>query len=351
MPEPAAVYPLTFEPIFKEKVWGGRALARLGLTLPDGADRAIGEAWQLADLGQTAASGAGGGAARSVIANGPLEGRTLSAAIEALGPSLLGRLALNDQGEFPLLAKFLDAQANLSVQVHPSPEYAAAHPEAHLKSEAWYIVDAEPGAVIYKGVKEGVTAEQFREALQQDALAPLLIEVPVKPGDCHYLPSGTCHALGAGVVVAEVQTPSDTTFRVYDWGRSGRELHVEQAMQCIHFAPPAVAAHEVHAPLETGSEHVGARRLVVCDYFRIDRYEAPAGLTQAINQRGDQPRVWMILRGGGRVTSGGGAVEFGAMQTLLLPAALEDAGLELSSDTAWLEVTFPQVEGDAGPRS
>src|SRR5690606_14007588 len=109
---------------------------------------------------------------------------------------------------------------------------------------AWYILDRDPGAVIYKGVKAGVTPQRFRAAIESDEVADLLIAIPAEPGDCHYLPSGTCHALGAGVLVAEVQTPSDTTFRVYDWGRTGRALHIEQAMQCIEFGPPDVARYE-----------------------------------------------------------------------------------------------------------
>jgi mannose-6-phosphate isomerase len=336
-----SMYPLTFEPIFKEKVWGGRSLARLGLSLPADAATPIGEAWQLADLAQTAASGGGGGAERSVIANGPWAGQTLHEAIAARGPDLLGPLPVNDQGAFPLLVKFLDAQQNLSVQVHPSPEYAATHPEAHLKSEAWYIVDAEPGAVIYKGVREGVTGEQFRAAIEDDALEPLLIKVPVQPGDCHYLPSGTCHALGAGVVVAEVQTPSDTTFRVYDWGRTGRELHIEQAMQCIHFGPADVTGYEVNAPLQVASAHAVATRLVKSEYFRIDRYATTGPYAAPVP--GGMPRVWMMLQGTGRIASAGPTVALGSMQTVLLPAGLEDGQVTMSQDAVWLEVTFPQV--------
>ena len=333
--------PMTLSPIFKEKVWGGRTLARLGLPLPGDDSTPIGEAWMLADLGQTAASGGGGEAARSPIAAGPWAGHTLREVIEAAPRALLGELPLNEQGAFPLLMKFLDARQNLSVQVHPSEQYAAAHPEAHLKSEAWYIVDAEPGAVIYKGVKEGVTPEQFRAALENDALEPLLIETPVKPGECHYLPSGTCHALGAGVVVAEAQTPSDTTFRVYDWGRTGRTLHVEEAMQCIHFGPPEVTGYELNQTIEDG--HASVTRLVRSEYFEMTRYAAAGGLRDAIV--GGEPRVWLVLNGGGRITTASVTTELSRMQAVLLPADLQDAQLELDRTTTWLEVTFPQAEG------
>jgi mannose-6-phosphate isomerase len=339
MNEPT-VYPLTFEPIYKEKVWGGRSLERLGRALPGDANTPIGESWELADLAATAASGGGGAAERSVIANGPLAGQTLHDVLQAQPQAMLGHLPLNDAGAFPLLVKFLDAQQNLSVQVHPSAEYAAAHPEAHLKSEAWYIVDCQPGAVIYKGVKSGTTAAQFREAIERDALEPLLIEVPVEPGQCHYLPSGTCHALGAGVVVAEVQTPSDTTFRVYDWGREGRQLHIDAAMQCMDLAPPATAAYEVHESIE--GTQARATRLVRTEYFQIDRYHAPAGFSDTVGE--GEPRVWMVLEGSGRITSEGPTVNFGPMQTLFLPAGLSQAQVQLDEATTWLAVSFPAAE-------
>jgi mannose-6-phosphate isomerase len=126
------------------------------------------------------------------------------------------------------------------VQVHPSLAYARAHPGAHIKTECWYILDAAPGSLIYKGVKAGVTRELFEERLRRGDGASILDclgAVPAVPGDMHNLPSGTVHALGAGVLVAEVQTPSDTTFRIYDWGRTGREMHVQEALECIQFAP------------------------------------------------------------------------------------------------------------------
>ena len=263
------LYPLKFEPIYKEKVWGGRTLKKLGHALPGDDDALIGESWELADLGQTSVSGGGGGQERSVITNGPLTGSTIQDAMSRFGTSLMGRLKPTEHGGFPILVKFLDAQSNLSVQVHPSPTYAQAHPEAHLKSEAWYIIDAEPDAVIYKGVQDGVTPEQFRDAIDAGTVEDLLIKVPAKSGDCHYLPSGTCHALGSGILVAEVQTPSDTTFRVYDWGRTDRELHIEQAMQCIRWGPPDVTAFEQRSHI--AGMFTTVTRLVTCEHFRIEK--------------------------------------------------------------------------------
>ncbi len=169
--------PLTFEPLLKEKVWGGRALERFGKQVPDGVS--IGESWELADLPNSITNG------KSVIANGPLAGKQLDE-------------------QFPLLIKFLDANENLSVQVHPSEAYAAKHPEAHLKSEAWIILDTTPSGCIYVGLKDGTTEDDLRNAIANDAVPELLNAINVKKGECYYLPSGTCHALGAGVLVAEV---------------------------------------------------------------------------------------------------------------------------------------------------
>jgi mannose-6-phosphate isomerase len=335
------IYPLTFKPIYKEKIWGGRTLEKLGRTLPGDPETPIGESWELADLAQTSVSGGGGGAERSVIANGPLAGKTLADAIREAGADILGGLTLTPDGGFPILLKFLDARQHLSVQVHPSQAYAKDHHDAFLKSEAWYILAADPGAVIYKGVKQGVTPEQFREAIEQDRVEPLLITVPVKPGDCHYLPSGTCHALGAGVLVAEVQTPSDTTFRVYDWGRTGRELHVDQAIECIDFGPPDVSQNEPNTKVQGAFAEI--TRLVACEYFRIDRYQVDQAQDQVLSY--SQPVVWMVLEGNGSISCDGAPdVSFGRGQTLYIPPGMRNGKLHVVAGTTWLEVTFPQAD-------
>jgi len=237
MPDPE---PLIFEPILLPKVWGGHRLARFGKTIAPG--QRIGESWELADLAHTAASGAGGGEARSRVRRGAMMGLTLSEVVEALGDRLIDRGLLGPGPEFPLLVKYLDASEHLSVQVHPSPAYAGSHPGAHLKTECWYVLEAEPGAAIYKGLREGVGRAELADAIDTGCVAEVLCSVPAVAGECHLLPSGTVHALGAGVLVAEVQSPSDTTFRLYDWeaeyGRSGREMHIEQGLDAAVFDPP-----------------------------------------------------------------------------------------------------------------
>ena len=340
------LYPLVFEPIYKEKVWGGRRLEALGRELPGDAGTAIGESWEVVDLATTSASGGGGNAEHSVVRNGPLAGQTINQLIAEYGRDLIGDLPLSPQGGFPLLLKYLDASENLSVQVHPSPAYAAAHPDAFLKSEAWYIIDCEPGAVIYKGIKEGVTPEQLRAAIKantDEAVVPLMVGVPVRPGDCHYLPSGTCHALGGGILVAEVQTPSDTTFRVYDWGRTGRELHVEAALACIHFGPAQTAEYERRElRVENGAQ---VERLVRCEFFQIERVQATEPIVQSLQV--NQPELLMVLAGS--LDLGGPSNERQLLSqgdTVLLPASLGAVPLHAAAGSRWLRVRFPRVAPD-----
>lgn len=327
-PSRVAPYPLLFEPILKEKVWGGRRLEGLGKRLPTGV--LVGESWELADLGHTAASGGGGGAARSVIANGLLAGKTIADAREAWGGAagggLLGSIKPAPGGGFPLLVKYLDAREHLSVQVHPSMAYCRTHPEAHLKTECWYVLDAEPGSVIFKGVRPGVSVADFRAALSKgegECVVDLLERVPAIAGECHNLPSGTVHALGAGVLVAEVQTPSDTTFRVYDWakeyGRKGRELHVEPSLACIQFERARDATRL--PPGATRASHVST------GYFDIEELRLTPGTPFAlgIDKAEPRPQVLMLLNGCGSIRSSSGA--FGGVaiahgQTALVPACL-----------------------------
>lgn len=308
-----APYPLVFEPILMEKIWGGTRLERFGKKLPAGTK--IGESWELADLAATSASGGGGGEARTVIANGLMKGKTLHDAVKEWNRDLMGGVKLSASDGFPLLVKFLDAAENLSVQVHPSPAYAAAHEDAHLKTECWYILHAEPGAVIYKGIKPGITREVFAAHIKDGSVASDMISVPAVVGECHNLPSGTCHALGAGVVVAEVQTPSDTTFRVFDWGRKGRELHMQQALECIDFGPAPAAAR-----LPKGKV---SGQLVGTEFFRVHESLLPAGGVVPLGESAEGPRVLVVLSGSVSIRAGRDEpVPVGAGMTALVPAAM-----------------------------
>lgn len=325
--------PLCFRPMLLEKVWGGDRLGAFGKPVSPGA--AIGESWEVADLGATSAGGAGGGAARSVVEGGSMHGRTLADAVAAWGPALLGA---GRTGAFPLLVKYLDANENLSVQVHPSPAFAAANPGAHLKTECWYVLDARPGSVIYKGLRPGVTAERL--ARLAHAGSPEIVEclecVPAVPGECHALPSGTVHALGAGVLVAEVQTPSDTTFRLYDWGRQGRALHVDQALACADLGPAPAAVRFAGGP--------GWNRLVRTDFFTLDEARPQPGAAQAVDPAG-RCAVLMVLRGSGALHWPGGHMPVAAGRTVVVPACLAAASA-VTAGTG-LTVLRAVVGGDA----
>lgn len=309
-------YALKLIPLLKERIWGGRNLARL-FDKPLGDAATIGESWELADLAE----------GESTVANGPLAGRELGQVREQEPLALLGPTPLSPQGRFPLLLKFLDAQETLSIQVHPDAEAARRIPGAQLKTECWHVLDSHDG-YIYKGVKPGVTAEEFRKALERDDVADLLVRINVQPGDFHFVPAGTVHALGAGVVVAEIQTPSDTTYRVSDWGR-GREVHVEQAMQCIHFEP---------APKEPPGH--GGDCLLRTDFFAVYLRPSVPGLAALPQGR---CIAWMILAGSGQVRSDhpAGVVDFRAGDTLLLPADMAVATATFFEPTSRLEIHLP----------
>ncbi len=319
------LYPLLFKPILKEKVWGGQSLASFGKTLPE--DVAIGESWELADLPDGIEDG------RSVITNGPLAGKTLRDVI-ATYPKLLGNAKLMN-GCFPLLIKFLDANDNLSVQVHPTERYVKEHAESHLKSEAWIVLDAKEGSCIYVGLANGITESQLRSAIEADCVQDVIRSIPVTKGECYYLPSGTCHALGEGVVVAEVQTPSDTTFRVWDWGRKGRTMHVEEAVECIDFCAAPLSFSQ-NAPLVSG--HLQTTLLTSTSFFTAERIDALEDV--AIDMSTDvSPRVLMTIEGEATIEHEH-PVDASCGQTVLVPANT-DIMLSLRKDASILVFDIP----------
>ncbi len=327
-------YPLVLQPIFKDKVWGGQTLRSLGKDLGDDPDRRVGESWELVDLDQTSIDGGGGEAERSRIDNGEMKGLTIRDAMRAMGANLMGKVKPTPSGGFPLLVKFLDAAENLSVQVHPSTAYAAAHPDAHLKTESWYILSAARGAKIFKGIKPGIDADRFQTAITGDEVEQHLIAVEARPGAFHHLPSGTCHALGAGIVIAEVQMPSDTTFRVYDWGRTGRTLHIDQAMQCIDFAP---CGGDQAEPMR----EAGSRTLTENAHYKIDEHRLNGASTLRLHADGSRPKVLMVTSGKVRLHSDTGAfapIELPAGRTVLLPACLTETSVSSRADACLLDV-------------
>lgn len=221
------LYPFKFNPIFKERVWGGRAIETL-YKKPLPGTGPIGESWEISDRPGDA----------SVIANGPLAGKDLRWLMENHERDLLGD-ARSQNGLFPLLIKILDAQEKLSLQVHP-PSSKAAELGGDPKTEMWHITHAAPGAELYVGLRRGVTREEFERRIQDGTVAECFHRIPVKAGDTMFLPSGRVHAIGAGLVIFEIQQNSDTTYRVFDWNRVGtdgkpRQLHIGESLASIDF--------------------------------------------------------------------------------------------------------------------
>ena len=311
------VYPLKFRPIFKERIWGGRKLReKFGKDLPGG--KKIGESWELADLPED----------KSEIVNGSLAGETVDKAIERLGEKITGRK--DYKPPLPLLIKILDAQDILSVQVHPDAATCKRLGKGDPKTECWYIIEAQPGAVIYKGLKTGVTRERFAGAIEDGTCAELLEKIEVKAGQCHFLPAGTAHTIGPGLLIAEIQTPSDTTYRVFDFNRvdesgKGRQLHIADAIESIHFDQSAD---------KLSVRTVG--RLVASDVFIVDKCHQMPGCEVLISA--GQMKVFVIITGSGRITAQGiEPTQFNKGQTLLIPAAFEGV-VVFDEDTQYLAV-------------
>ncbi len=251
---PATIH---FQPIYQTRVWGGRTLeSRFGRELPDG-ENPYGESWEISAREE----------ADSPVVGGCYDGRTLTElwADPASRAAIFGPEAPADE-RFPLLAKILDARDRLSIQVHP-PQPVADELGGEPKTEVWYIADAEEGAELYVGVKGGVTADGFRQALEDGSAEQAVHVLRPQAGDYIFIESGRLHAIGAGLLIYEIQQNSDTTYRVYDWGRLGldgqpRQLHVEESMRCIDFS-------DIEPDLDASDTEV----ICTCEHFRLERHE------------------------------------------------------------------------------
>jgi mannose-6-phosphate isomerase len=304
-----SLHPLRFEPIFKRLVWGGRRLATV-LRKPIGEGSEYAESWEISDHRN----------GLSRVADGPFAGATLRELVVNHGEHLFGS-AVGAREQFPLLVKFIDAQQDLSVQVHPDDDLGRRLANDNGKTETWVIVHAEPGALIYAGLKEGTTREAMIAAIEAGTVESLLHSFPARNGDCILIPAGTVHAIGAGVVLAEFQQMSDATFRLHDWNRMGldgqpRELHIAESLEAINFdaGPVAPILSEVE-PTSWGTRE----RLCRSDYFALERLKLTASTTI-----GDPDRFTIVLGIDGEVEvrSGDSVVELALGQTLLLPASI-----------------------------
>lgn len=316
---------LRFEPLMVERTWGGRWLERLGRQLPPAI--LVGESWEIADLPP---ADPGGEDRCTVVATGPLAGEKPSDLIGRYGVELLGSAGLTPDGRFPLLVKLLDAREHLSVQVHPPDQIAESDPAIRAKTESWYVLDTEPESMIWLDIRTDVDQTDLVSAAGTHAFVDLLGNVPANVGDFHHIPSGRVHSLGAGAAVLEVQTPSDTTFRIYDWNdiydRSPRELHLEAAVRSIVRGDPAA----VSIPAAHGS---GVRTLVATPDYWIREHRTDGD--QLILEDRRELRVIVVVTG--EVEVGGELLTRGDIR--VLPATSAAVGpLSASPDGVMIEV-------------
>ena len=322
------VNPLLLNPVLKRARWGGRRLHTLfGKPLGPEADYA--ESWEVVDRG----------AIQSQVAAGPCAGRSLRWLMEQHREPLLGPHA--DHSQFPLLIKLLDAADRLSVQVHPDCRQAAAMGFAEPgKSEAWVILEASPDSRLFVGLQPDVTAADLQAALASGDVADCLHSFPARAGDCIHVPAGTVHAIGEGIVLAEVQQPSDLTFRLSDWGRldadgSPRALHVEQALACIDFGRGPV--HPL-APVSVAAAGHHCERLVASPHFVMHRHVAADPFDVADDR---QFHVLITLAGTAELRTGGGAQPLPRGGTALIPASCTERRVHPQGPATILDVAMP----------
>jgi mannose-6-phosphate isomerase len=314
---PERTSPLLFKPIFQERIWGGRKLAELfGKNLPTG--KRVGESWEIVDRPE----------AQSVVAKGPFKGRTLDELWTQNRQEIFGDVP--EAPRFPLLIKLLDAREKLSLQVHP-PEKIATRLGGEPKTEFWYVAAADPDAELFLGFRESITRDQFEKALRQGTAADDIHKIRVKSGDAMFLPAGRFHAVGAGNLLVEIQQNSDTTYRVFDWNRvddqgKPRELHIDQALQCIDFND--IRPHLLQTEAEV---------LLRDDLFEIQKWNLD--VSREIAPRG-QFAIACCLTGKLRCAD----LDLASGEFCLIPAQLQDRSVEpLKKATSLLRVTIPKL--------
>jgi mannose-6-phosphate isomerase len=307
------LYPLRFEPIFRRYIWGGRRLAT-ELNKPIGPEDDYAESWEVVDHGED----------QSTVAAGPLAGATLGELLHQRGEELLGRH--HPQEQFPLLLKFLDARRTLSVQVHPNDEQAAKlDPPDCGKTECWIVLAAEPGSLIYAGLKPGVDRPTLERAIREGTCEEQLHRFEPRPGECAFIPAGTIHALGEGLLVAELQQSSDTTYRLFDWNRVGadgqpRPLHIEQGLAVTDFDRGPVDPQPAQP-----TDRPGVERMVDCDKFILDRWTIDAPTSIGGDER---CHILAVLDGSVRVAGAPTTEPLARGGTMLLPASVGPVELE-----------------------
>jgi mannose-6-phosphate isomerase, class I len=307
------LYPLKFTPVYKSTIWGGRNIGKkFNRSLPDGK---IAESWEVCCRKE----------GMSVVSNGIYRGMPLDDLIETYKDELLGKNVYNPSLPFPLLIKIIDANDKLSVQVHPYDNYKGLGKGETGKTEMWYIIDAKPDAELIYGLKEGITKENFVQAVNSNNIQSVLNFVPVKKGDWLFIPSGTVHAILDGILIAEIQQNSNTTYRVYDWDRvdgSGkhRDLHIDKSLDVINFTGNTAGDKADTTPVIHKSGLNSINELAKNQYFTIeeidimDKYDTSTDCSMF--------HIYMTLDGTGIVEYKNGSVDLNAGDTVFIPASL-----------------------------
>ena len=310
------LYPLLFEPNLRPVVWGGQRLCQFKGLPP--VDMPIGESWEVSAVPSST----------SVIANGSLAGRDLVSFIDESPVYILGK-AVNRKydGRLPLLVKFIDAHSDLSIQVHPDDEMARRVHGKMGKSEMWYIIDAKPGSYLYAGLNREITSEEYRELVQQDRITTVLARHEVRAGDVFYLPAGRVHAIGAGILLAEVQQSSDVTYRIYDYNRPGmdgkpRELHTDLAAEALDY-------HIEDDYRTSYSDRINAANLVIDSPYFTTRVTELTGTFHRNLLKYDSFVICMCLQGDCELTvrQTGDTVTLHHGHSCLIPASVADYDL------------------------
>ncbi|SEQ21355.1 type I phosphomannose isomerase catalytic subunit [Flavobacterium urocaniciphilum] len=316
-------YPLKFTPIFKERIWGGHKLRDYLNKSFDG--NQIGESWELSTVENNI----------SVVEDGEFAGLNLNELIEKFPTEILGSKSIEKYGlEFPLLFKFLDAQQDLSIQVHPNDELAKLRHNSFGKTEMWYVLQADEDSKLVVGFENKIEKEEYLTLIKEKKLVSALNEIPVKKGDTFFLETGTVHAIGAGVLIAEIQQTSDITYRLYDWDRvdangNERELHTELALDAINFE--VSNAQVKYAKIINQSTE-----LVNCPFFKTNIL--PVSGEYFWKKQNDTFTVLMCTHGEFSLFFDNEGYEFEKGDTILIPAIIEE--FELIGNATILEITI-----------
>ncbi|WP_430429655.1 type I phosphomannose isomerase catalytic subunit [Maribacter litoralis] len=320
------MHPLKFKPILKERLWGGTKLKEV-FGKPIESD-ITGESWELSTVPGDI----------SVVANGSLEGKSLQELIDSNAEELLGKSVVERFGkEFPILIKFIDAKQDLSIQLHPNDALAKERHNSFGKTEMWYIMDADPKAELIVGFNKDVTKEEYAESVANDTLLDLLNYEQVKEGDTFFINTGKIHAIGAGVMLAEIQQTSDVTYRVFDFNRKDkegnlRELHTDLALDAVDYEKKDdfIVSYD-----KTKNE---VNTMVDCPYFKTNFIELSENLDLDTAQR-DSFTIYMCVGGEAKISTAEGEVSIKSGETALLPASTQKISL-LSTGAKLLEVTI-----------